>query len=180
MKASIFVCLSTLIAAAGFAQAPGPAPAPASPPATSPAVPDGAVLAAKQPLPTKSSCTASCGGSATVSCSGAGSCSAVDRNCGANERGHVTCNGVTTYCSASCACGSVCNCSAPCFSSPCDSGGGYIIDCADWGICTTSCYCGGECLRTDDPSSGSSSSRSTGACAPTSAPSDPLLAKIFS
>jgi hypothetical protein len=182
MKACILACLVALIAVAGFAQAPSensslPSMLAAPPVATSPAAPDGAVFAANRKVPTKSSCTASCGsGSMPVSCSGSGSCSAVDRDCGSNERGHVTCNGVTTYCSASCACGTVCTCSAPCFSTPCDSGGGYIIDCSSWGICNSSCYCGGECLRQDDP--GSSSALSGRACATPTQP-DPLLAKIF-
>ncbi len=63
------------------------------------------VPAAKRPaVGGKSLCTAtaSCGGGVTVSCSGNNSvtsCSAADRNCAASERGHVTCDGVTTSCS---------------------------------------------------------------------------------
>jgi hypothetical protein len=48
---------------------------------------------------------AACGGGVTVSCtsnSSVTSCSAADRNCAAGEQGHVTCNGVTTWCSPSC------------------------------------------------------------------------------
>lgn len=175
MKASIFVCLAALTAVAGFAQVPGESPAPT---VTGPSAPAGAVFAAKGPLPTKSTCTANCGPSTRLQCTGSGTCSAADRDCGSNQQGYVSCGGVTTYCQPSCACGAVCNCSAPCFSTPCDSGGGYIIDCSAWGICNTSCYCGGECLRREDPPPGSSSSLSGGACA-TPAPSDPLLAKIF-
>lgn len=48
-------------------------------------------------------CTASCGTS-TVSCSIAGTCTAVDRNCSAGERGHVTCGSTTTYCPTECGC----------------------------------------------------------------------------
>jgi hypothetical protein len=48
--------------------------------------------------------TASCGDGTTVYCEGNNSttsCSASDRNC-PGERGHVTCDGVTTWCSATC------------------------------------------------------------------------------
>jgi hypothetical protein len=38
----------------------------------------------------------------TVSCSGNSTCSAFDRNCTAGERGHVTCDGVTTWCPQTC------------------------------------------------------------------------------
>jgi hypothetical protein len=48
-------------------------------------------------------CTATCGSDPSVSCTTSGTCTAVDRSCSA-ERGHVTCNGVTTYCTATCAC----------------------------------------------------------------------------
>jgi hypothetical protein len=47
---------------------------------------------------------ASCG-SYSISCSGfnsSASCTAVDRNCGIQERGHVTCDGVTTWCNEQC------------------------------------------------------------------------------
>ena len=49
--------------------------------------------------------TANCGGGVTVSCSGNASvtsCSAADRNCGVGEQGHVTCDGVTTWCPGTC------------------------------------------------------------------------------
>jgi hypothetical protein len=175
MKTSILACLVALVAVAGFAQAPGENP---STPAVLASPAAAAVPAAKQPLPTKATCTARCTGSTSVSCTttGTGTCSAVDRDCGTNERGHVTCNGVTTNCPTSCACGTVCNCAAPCFTTPCDSGGGYIIDCSSWGICNSSCYCGGECLQGGDPSQ--SSALSGGNCA-TPPQADPLLAKIF-
>jgi len=63
---------------------------------------------------TDATCTASCGSYASVSCttSGTGSCTAVDRDCAAGERGRVTCGSTTTYCppcdtcSATALCGS--------------------------------------------------------------------------
>lgn len=44
-------------------------------------------------------CTASCAPEAPVSCT-ASSCTAVDRNCAAAQRGYVECNGVRTQCAA--------------------------------------------------------------------------------
>jgi hypothetical protein len=51
----------------------------------------------------RATCIASCQGGTTVSCSYAppATCVAVDANCPSTQ-GYVTCNGVTTYCSASC------------------------------------------------------------------------------
>jgi hypothetical protein len=58
------------------------------------------VPAAKRPhISPKDMCTANCANGGTVSCSGTGTCTAVDGNC-PSEPGHVTCNGVTTSCSA--------------------------------------------------------------------------------
>jgi hypothetical protein len=63
-------------------------------------------LAAKRPtLGKKALCnaTANCANGGTVSCSGNNSttsCTAVDGNCAVGEPGHVTCDGVTTSCSA--------------------------------------------------------------------------------
>ncbi|MCG8462365.1 MAG: hypothetical protein MI919_39275, partial [Holophagales bacterium] len=45
-------------------------------------------------------CTADCGSAPDVTCSTSGSCTAVDRNCGVGEPGHVTCGASTTYCPA--------------------------------------------------------------------------------
>jgi len=50
--------------------------------------------------------TATCA-SGTVSCSSntsTTSCSSADRNCANGEQGHVTCNGVTTWCPTNCPC----------------------------------------------------------------------------
>lgn len=54
--------------------------------------------ASKIEVGTKASCTASCGGGITVSCSGSGACSAQDRNCAAGIRGQVTCGSTTNHC----------------------------------------------------------------------------------
>lgn len=42
-------------------------------------------------------CEANCSPYSSVSCSG-GTCSAVDRNCSAGQRGYVQCDGAPTYC----------------------------------------------------------------------------------
>ena len=49
------------------------------------------------PITIKATCTADCGSSPDVSCT-SGSCSAVNRNCAAGQRGYVTCGSSTTYC----------------------------------------------------------------------------------
>jgi hypothetical protein len=68
--------------------------------------------------------TANCGNSSSVSCASGitGSCQAVDRNCLIGQRGYVTCNGVTTYCSA-CLCTEGATRNLP-TGSCCDEGGG--------------------------------------------------------
>lgn len=138
-------------------------------------------LAAKEKPTTPAGCSASAScGSNRIRCStsGSGSCQGVDRNCSAGQRGFVTCGSTTTYCppcpSSLPPCETYCSCSVPCFTSSCDGGGGFVQDCADWGICATSCYCGGECLVTGD-----STARWTGTGSCTASPDD-LLSKIFS
>ncbi len=188
MKASVFAALIALVALAGVAQTPSGAPAsPAvvqSPTtaASVPSAPEGAVFAANRQVPPKSTCFASCGGSSTVNCSGT-TCSAVDRNCGAFEQGHATCttNGVptTVTCAASCNCESLCVCAVPC-STECVVGA-FVQECGSWGICATSCYCGGECLQKGPRPQKPDLSRPGGsgsACASVT-PDDKLLAKIF-
>jgi hypothetical protein len=74
--------------------------------------------------PSCHACTtsASCGDGTTVSCFSdlsPNNCSAADRSCAANERGHVTCDGVTTSCSKPCP---ACSASALC-------GDGSIVSC---------------------------------------------------
>lgn len=43
-------------------------------------------------------CEVSCGSSPAVSCTVSGSCTAVDRDCAAGQRGYVECNGSRIYC----------------------------------------------------------------------------------
>ena len=118
-RASIVGCTILFLAVAGFAQSPDHAPLSgaalaailgqptAGPCAAAPAptaVP--AVQLATGAGSTKSLCsaTANCE-TGTVTCSSnvsVTSCSAADRNCAAGERGHVTCNGTTTWCPTVC------------------------------------------------------------------------------
>ena len=185
MKASILAGLIALVALAGVAQTPsGPpvSPAVVQSPSTAAQAPPEAVFAANRQLQPKATCVASCGGSSTVSCSGT-SCSAEDRNCGNFKRGKVTCtNGnttATTDCPASCNCESLCVCAVPC-STECVVGA-FVQECGSWGICATSCACGGEC-RPGSPRPGKPSLDPHGsgnnACAPLT-PADELLSKIF-
>lgn len=188
MKTSILAGLIALVALAGVAQTPSGAPAsPAvtqsrSTAASEPSALEGAIFAANRELPSKCMAVASCGGSSTVSCSGT-TCTAVDRNCGAFERGHATCStgggSPTTVNCPTCNCESVCVCGVPC-STECVVGA-FVQECGSWGICATSCACGGECLpnrprlRKPDPiRPGGSGS----ACASLT-PGDDLLSKIF-
>jgi hypothetical protein len=102
-------CAILFISIAGLAQTPSPAPlsqealaAILGQPAvtgeqTSPQTEEPVLAAAKRPLPLKNICTANCPFGTTVTCSGSGSCTAVDgTSCSA--KGHVTCNGVTHSC----------------------------------------------------------------------------------
>jgi len=104
--------------------------------------------AAKRPqIGAKSLCsaTANCWNGGTVSCTGNNSttsCSAVDGNC-PGERGHVTCDGVTTACPTPCpGCGVIgvdwctgeADCAANC--APCD----YTYTC-NATFCTDHCRC---------------------------------------
>jgi hypothetical protein len=41
-------------------------------------------------------------------------------------------------------CDTFCNCTRDCFVNNCQWNG-YPLSCGDWGICTVSCYCGGQC-----------------------------------
>lgn len=100
------------VSAAGFAQAPAPlAQSPASLKSSCPPSQNAVFLAAKPARPARPgglekalcSATAQCA-SGTVSCNGnnsSTSCHAYDRDC-PWEQGHVTCDGVTTWCSQAC------------------------------------------------------------------------------
>jgi hypothetical protein len=46
----------------------------------------------------KSGCTASCGIAPSVSCSGSGSCSAIDQNCSLGQQGYVVCGSTWNFC----------------------------------------------------------------------------------
>jgi hypothetical protein len=119
-KTWIAACVLLFVAAAGFAQTSG------QPPLTREALaailgqpagtgscptPQGRILLAAKPSRAgleKALCTATANCSpGTVSCSGNNSttsCSSADRNCAINEQGHVTCDGVTTWCPTACTC----------------------------------------------------------------------------
>lgn len=67
---------------------------------------EGAVFAADKGGSNLVTCTADCGPHPNVSCSGSGSCSAVDRNC-PGQRGYVQCGSVVKHCPV-CGTGGVC------------------------------------------------------------------------
>ena len=80
---------------------------------TPPSAPSAPVLCASAPAPVeqalfasagtlKSFCSADCGADPAISCT-ASVCSAFNRSCSA-ERGHIVCDGVTTWCPSACAC----------------------------------------------------------------------------
>ena len=51
----------------------------------------------------KATCTASCGSGSPVSCTvSSGTCTAVDRNCSAGQRGYVQCGATKTNCALAC------------------------------------------------------------------------------
>ena len=111
-KAWVVAAVLLFVSAAGFAQKPSQAPLSSEALAAilgQPAAACGShpsemrFAAVKDPLQRTVTCTATCE-SGTVSCSAASTCSAVNRNCSANEPGHVTCNGVTTWCPTACTC----------------------------------------------------------------------------
>jgi hypothetical protein len=91
------------------------------------------------PPPLRCNATAACGDGSSVSCSGSTptSCSAADTNCGAGERGHVTCDGVTISCPTACA---ACSCAA--LRADCLSrcGGAASFRC-NATTCESSCFC---------------------------------------
>lgn len=125
-RAGSIVFVLALISAAAFAQAPDPVPLFASLNLTGSAgscatAPDGAGLAEAPLFLANCNATASCGSGSPVSCTGSSTCSAADRAC-PTQRGHVTCNGVTTWCPATCCadtdwccrCGATSDCYACC------------------------------------------------------------------
>ncbi len=132
-------------------------PAAAANPSPPPSVPSlSAFLASLAPVPVaaakrpavreKSLCTATanCVAGGTVSCSSninASNCSAVDYDCSVNEPGHVTCDGVTTWCTPNTCqtcpadwCTSESDCASQC--APCP----YTYTCNET-LCTEHCRC---------------------------------------
>lgn len=146
----IVACALLFISAAAFAQASGPAPLSSAALAMilgQPAGSDcgapqesGVALVAQRPaiaLGEKALCTATANcESGTVSCQGNNSttsCSAIDRNCTAGQRGSVTCDGVTTYCPTTCpTCNNCCRCAqtGDCFAC-CRCDGGTLFQCSE-------------------------------------------------
>lgn len=150
-KAWIIACTLLVVSVAGFAETPSPAPLTSEalaailgePAGSCDPQPGQAVAAAKRPAALgmeKALCTATANcESGTVYCEGhnsTASCTAVDRNCVAGQRGYVTCDGVTTFCPTVC--------------DPC-------IKCAATGDCLACCRCEGrtgcfrECREPIDP-----------------------------
>ena len=72
--------------------------------------------------------TADCNPFTDVTCSGSGTCMAVDRNC-PGQQGYVTCSGLTTYC--------------PVCSDPCAGLIGPCYGCCATDDCIACCKCGG-------------------------------------
>lgn len=118
MKRIGFTALVALIALGASAPASVETPAPfpfarlaSTASEVCPAPQDAWLLAASKPKPSldKALCsaTANCA-SGTVSCNGnqsSTSCTAFDRDCATGEQGHVTCDGVTTWCpTVACGC----------------------------------------------------------------------------
>jgi hypothetical protein len=87
-----------------------------------------APLSAPAPLELgdKATCTANCQGAGSASCTASGSCTAVDRNCTAGQRGYAQCGSTTVYCNP---CGSpTCNAVVNC--------GSTSISCSGYSSCT--------------------------------------------
>jgi hypothetical protein len=138
------VCTLAVVSAVAFAQTPDVAPltsealaailGPSAVGGSCPTPQSEPLFAARKPakpgagLYKSCSATANCAsGTVTCSVSGAGgTCVAVDRDCSVNERGHVTCNGVTT------------NCPTPCCSPPV-----WCCQCDNTGDCFACCRCDG-------------------------------------
>lgn len=147
-KVWFLICTLAFIPVAGFTQTPDVAPLPSealaailSPPAatTSASCPtsQGKVLFAAAEgggESTMSACTATANcASGTVYCEGNSSCDTYDRDCTNGERGHVTCDGVTTWCPTACSCPPS---PPPNICANCNT-------CAQTGDCFACCICNG-------------------------------------
>jgi hypothetical protein len=140
-KALVAVCFLAFASAAVMAQMPSEAPISLAAILSQPAVSGGCppsqseVQFAATRVGTsleKATCFANCGTDPVVSCTGT-TCTGVDRNCPANQRGHVSCttNGVTTttFCQSTCPISGNCQ------------------TCDTTGDCFACCRCGGGTLR---------------------------------
>lgn len=143
-NAWIVACALLFVSVAGFAETPSQARlsdealaailSPAAGTGSCPAPQNGVLFAAKGPsnglLKALCTATANCEPGSTVSCEGNSSttsCTAVDRNCDAGQRGRVTCDGVTTLCPTRC----------PCDDTP------ICCQCDRTGDCKACCRCAG-------------------------------------
>ena len=147
-KVLLLACAFLFVSSAGFAQTPGPAllsqevlaailgePVGAS--CATKAAGKGGVVYLSEGIESACTATAYCA-SGTVTCSGNTSCNAVDRDCSTLERGHVTCDGVTTSCTPDCCTGGTiqqnacCRCDATgdCFQC-CRCAGGGLFQCSE-------------------------------------------------
>jgi len=149
-KVWIVACTLLLVSVAGLAHTPPPLTAEALDailgqpngscnPRQTPPPQSQMVLAANHPVRglAKALCSASAScGTSTISCQGNNSttsCTATDRNCSVGQRGFVTCDGVTTYCTTC----------------PID----WCKECSATGDCFACCRCnnGTGCLRQCNP-----------------------------
>lgn len=92
--------------------------------------PQGEISSPEQGITYLASCSANCYGAGSASCSGS-SCTAVDRNCSAGQRGYAQCGGTTHYCntcSSGCT-GSCCECLSECGSTGGKKFSGVCICC---------------------------------------------------
>lgn len=104
----VLACLAALVAAVPAAASPAEAAPVAAAFLTTGAAAPSCAPAGAQPVvafeqAAYCSATALCGDGSTVSCSCSGpscNCNAQDVSCSANQRGYVSCNGNTTYCTA--------------------------------------------------------------------------------
>ena len=154
MKAAwILACTLLFVSVAGFAQAPSDAPLSPEVIAAILGEPGAAgscagpqrnvrLAAGGGGVGLMAFCSAYCVPPNSVSCNGS-ACSGADRNCGAGEQGHVTCDGTTYWCSPVCP-GPAGNCEA------CAQTGGCVDCCRCEGGTTMQCNNCCTCEATSD------------------------------